>query len=167
MVDLLTRGDAVISDCGQYRYKLTREWGSGPTCVFIMLNPSTADASEDDPTIRRCISFARREGCGGLTVMNLFAYRATSPDDMMRAVDPVGPQNDEYLRSVLVANYSPIIAGWGAHGKFMSRDKAVSALLGDKLECLGTTKTGQPRHPLYIRSDAPRLPWLSRHSKDT
>ena len=89
---------ATISECGLYRYSLTRVWDDVlPMCIFVMLNPSTADADIDDPTIRRCINFAKREGCGSLMVVNLFAYRATSPADMKAAVDPIGSGNPTTL----------------------------------------------------------------------
>ena len=145
---------AVISACGRYRYRLWRRWSDGPTCVFIMLNPSTADAESDDPTIRRCIGFAKREGCGGLVVANLFAFRATSPRDMMAADDPVGPENDNHLRWCADLATGPVIAGWGAHGSFRGRDAAVRRMLDGKAMHLGLTAAGQPRHPLYLKGDA-------------
>lgn len=148
---------AVLSDCGCYRYTLTREWnGSLPALTFIMLNPSTADATLDDPTIRRCIGFARARGFGGLRVLNLFAFRATDPAEMKAAPDPVGPDNDEHLREMFLAAAKvgvPIIAAWGAHGGHMDRESAVRALAaecGVTLMCLGATKDGHPRHPLYV-----------------
>ena len=97
-MDPFMKSDAVISDCGKYRYRLTRKWGYGRPCGFIMLNPSTADALHDDPTIRRCVGFAKAWGCGALIVVNLFAVRATSPREMMRADDPVGPENKEHVQ---------------------------------------------------------------------
>ncbi|SFI15082.1 DUF1643 domain-containing protein [Albimonas pacifica] len=145
---------AVISDCGLYRYRLWRRWGAGPTCVFIMLNPSTADAKQDDPTIRRCIGFAKREGCGGLVVANLFAYRATSPKDMKAASDPVGPKNDEHLRWCADLATGPVIAGWGTHGSFMGRAAVVRRMLSGRISHLGLTAAGEPRHPLYLKGDA-------------
>lgn len=88
---------AGISECGTYRYWLCREWSPGlDSLVWLMLNPSTADATQDDPTIRRCMGFARRWGYGGITVVNLYAYRATNPRDLLTAADPVGPENDRY-----------------------------------------------------------------------
>ena len=161
MVDLLTRGDALISDCGLYRYKLTREWGVGPTCVFIMLNPSTADASEDDPTIRRCIGFARREGCGGLRVENLFAFRATDPDIMFRHAHTAVGATDQFIREAAKAVDGPVIAAWGADKRAQARGARVLKMLreiGVYAVCLGMTKSGAPRHPLYVKGDAPLLP---------
>lgn len=146
---------AVISDCGLYRYRLWRRWADGPCCVFVMLNPSTADATKDDPTIRRCIGFAKREGCGSLEVVNLFAFRATSPDDMKRAVQPIGPDNDRHLLEATRTADGPVIAAWGAHGGYEGRDRSVRLLLREvSLLCLGKTKNGSPRHPLYAPSNA-------------
>jgi hypothetical protein len=160
MPDLYVRADAVLSTCGLYRYRLTRAWDDGPGCVFIMLNPSTADAWQDDPTIRRCIGFARREGCGFLTVVNLFAFRATSPANMKAAVDPVGPENDAHLRAVLAGEHGPKVAAWGVHGTHGGRAAAFGrAISGVDLLCLGTTAAGAPRHPLYVRGDAPLVPF--------
>lgn len=154
MTDLLTRSDATISECGLYRYRLTREWGAGATAVFIMLNPSTADASQDDPTIRRCVGFAKREGCGRLEVVNLFAFRATAPKDMRAAADPIGPENDAHILAAVTAADGPRIAAWGAHGG--QRGKEVGRRLrGMGLKCLGLTAALAPRHPLYVRGDAP------------
>lgn len=124
-----------------------------------MLNPSTADALQDDPTIRRCIGFAVREGCGGLKVVNLFAFRATSPEDMMMAADPHGPRNAEYLHDALSGDGPIAIAGWGAHPMAKEVGKALARRYS--LNCLGVTKEGAPRHPLYIKRDAPLVPLSS------
>lgn len=165
MSDLLLKRKAVISECGNYRYTLSRTWGDERPCVFVMLNPSTADAEIDDPTIRRCMGFARREGCGSIFVVNLFAYRATSPADMKAARDPIGPENDWTLRRTFETareHHSPVIAGWGAHGTFRLRDFAVCKIAMDagvQLQCFGTTATHQPKHPLYIPNAAPLSPW--------
>lgn len=157
MNDLPMKSDASISACGMYRYRLWRLLGTGPDCVFVMLNPSTADATQDDPTIRRCVSFARREGCGSLTVVNLFAFRATSPADMKSASDPIGPKNDEHLINVITGATGPVIAAWGAHGSFLGRDHIVRGLTNISMLCLGFTKDGSPRHPLYVNREAPLL----------
>src|SRR4051812_26865304 len=107
--------NAVISACGRYRYLLTRQVGPGPrAATFIMLNPSTADATKDDPTIRRCIGFARQWGCGRLSVLNLFAFRATDPAAMKRADDPVGPENKDWFERILTdAGEGRVVCGWG------------------------------------------------------
>lgn len=148
---------AVFSGCRRYRYALWRTWGDGPAFVVIGLNPSTADETEDDPTIRRCKGFARRERCGGLIMLNLFALRATDPREMKAAEDPVGPANDAAIAD-MVGEGDTVVAAWGVHGDHRGRDAEVAALV-PHLQCLGTTKQGHPRHPLYLRSDTPLEPW--------
>lgn len=152
-----TLNDAIVSDCGRYRYMLTRKWNKNlPVVVFIMLNPSTADASLDDPTIRRCIGFGRSHGFGGLQVLNLFALRATDPMQLRTAQDAIGTDNDAHLITALnmaAATSTPVIAAWGVHGVYNNRAAEVRNLsveCGVKLMCLGTTKGGHPRHPLYV-----------------
>jgi hypothetical protein len=145
---------ATISECGLYRYTLWRRWDDGPSCLFVMLNPSTADAELDDPTIRRCRHFAKREGCGRFAVVNLFAFRATSPADMKAAADPVGPANAFHIMGE-AGNANLIIAAWGAHGSYMGRDKEVLWMLSHRdIWRLGITKDGHPKHPLYLPNDA-------------
>lgn len=149
---------AIISECGLYRYMLWRDWGGDArVCTFIMLNPSTADATQDDPTIRRCIGFATREGCGRLLVLNLFAFRSPSPSALKAAADPIGPDNNRHLGNLVTDGiFGPIIAAWGAHGSHMGRDRVVRGLFSERpLMCLGTTKDGAPRHPLYVKADQP------------
>lgn len=148
--------DAAISDCTRYRYSLKRWWDDGedkPWACFVMLNPSTADAAKDDPTIRRCMSFAQSWGCVGIYVFNLFALRATDPRELAKAVDPIGPENDWFIRTYARMAKGPMVAAWGAHAFAASRAKAVTTLLnkaGIALQCLGVTKDGHPRHPLYV-----------------
>lgn len=159
-LDPATRTGAVISADGRYRYSLMRVWDEGAApLVFVMLNPSTADASEDDPTIRRCVAFAKRQGFGGILVVNLFAFRSTDPKVMARAVDPVGPDNDEAIEQAVSGR--TVLVAWGANAT-RERAKAVTHLLSS-LDCavysLGVTKGGHPRHPLYIRGDQPFEPW--------
>ncbi len=152
--------DACISDCGLYRYSLTRDWEEeNPlTMVFIMLNPSTADAYEDDPTIRRCISFAQREGCGALEVVNLFAFRATNPKEMLAAEDPVGPLNDGILCEAVAEGHHRVCA-WGAKGHHMKRDEWALEMIREMgatpLALKISEKTGKPHHPLYLPADSP------------
>ena len=121
--------------------------------MFIGLNPSTADENVDDPTIRRIIGFASGFGYGGVYMTNLFAYRATKPDDMIACDRPIGEDNDDWLKHY--AEMCPtIFCAWGAHGGHISRDRQVVDILPtDKLWCLGKTKHGQPRHPLYLKRD--------------
>lgn len=149
------RGEAYLDPTRTYRYALSRSWGKGRTMMFIGLNPSTADENALDPTLRRVIGFAKREGCGTVWMGNLFAYRATKPLNMMQAPDPVGPRNDQWLRDM--ARWADVIvAGWGTHGAFLRRDAGVRRLLqGWKVHCLKLTTSGQPGHPLYLRADSP------------
>jgi hypothetical protein len=120
-----------------------------------MLNPSKATAELDDPTIRRCLGFAKREVCTSLTVVNLFALRSTDPKALLKAEDPVGIENDHHIQEqVLKHSTGWIIAAWGAHPMAIKRAQHVIPMLGD-VHCLGTTKNGSPRHPLYVRSDQP------------
>lgn len=155
---------AVISDCGRYRYTLEREWMTGAgTCLFVMLNPSTADASEDDPTIRRCIGFAQRWGYQRLEVGNLFALRATDPKQLRRLPleEAVGHDNDRWLRR-LCTRAALIVCAWGAHSTAPYRMPWVEPILAERkggVVCLGTTKAGQPRHPLYVKGDTEPVPF--------
>lgn len=140
---------------GPYRYKLWRWWGNARPALFVMLNPSTADAERDDPTIRRCQGFAERWGYGGLEVVNLFAYRSTTP---LRTIGEgaIGPLNDAMIVKAAMSA-GVIVAAWGNRGGALGRDKAVLDLLerawNGTIYCLGTTAQGQPRHPLYVRGD--------------
>jgi hypothetical protein len=155
---------ADISPCGLYRYTLRRPsevaYPERSTALFVMLNPSTADATIDDPTIRRCRGFARAWGCNGLTVLNLYALRSPEPAALWRATDPVGPENDSYLHRV-AREYGDVVCAWGSN----ARPDRVAAFLrimagaSARLWCLGTTKNGSPRHPLYVRADQALEPW--------
>ena len=155
-------GDTIAHVAGGYRYMLTRDWDlDHDRMTIIMLNPSTADQNTDDPTIRRCITFAKREGHGGLQVVNLFGYRATNPATLRTATDPVGPDNDDALLDALdTANY--VVVAWGAHPFAKERAAEVLAVIADHglpVLCLGTTKDGHPRHPLYVKGDQPLVPY--------
>lgn len=134
------RKDAVISECGKYRYTLSRHWGDGAHVLFCLLNPSTADANQEDPTLRRGIGFARQWGFDGVVFVNLFAYRATDPADMLAAEDPVGPENDKYiLQEAERADF--VVMAYGAHGKYKFRDRQVISLLRNfDMRCLERTK---------------------------
>src|ERR1700730_233565 len=151
---------AVFSLDRLYRYVLTRRWDSGRRqLVVIGLNPSTADENVDDPTIRRCIGFARAQRCDALVMLNLFAFRATNPMDMKDSygagIDIVGDANDGTIRTYAWGDEVIVVAAWGAHGGFLGRDKEVRALGLPHLNCWGVTKDGHPRHPLYLRADTP------------
>jgi hypothetical protein len=144
------RGEAIFSDDRAYRYALSRVWGQGPMMLFLGLNPSTADETKLDPTLRRIAGFARREGCGGFWVANLFAFRATFPRVMLLHPEPVGADNDMWI-SKMATWCDLIVAGWGTHGAHRGRDIEVRKLLqGHRVMCLGLTKDSQPRHPLYL-----------------
>lgn len=151
---------AVLSDCGTYRYALARTWrvGAGRQVCWVMLNPSTADAEQDDPTIRRCIGFSKAWGFGSLIVVNLFALRSTDPKALHAHVDPVGPDNDAHI-AVAAATSDRIVCAWGAGGVLANRGLRVLDVLAPLQPAhLGLTKGNQPRHPLYARADA-RLSW--------
>ena len=186
---------ALISRDGRYRYRLWREWrlstlfarwnwwrdetgqpvldGSGhpigepKTCLFVMLNPSTADGDVDDPTIRRCVGFALRLKYERLEVVNLFAYRATSPRDLMALNDidePVGIDNQRHVETAALSA-DRIICAWGAHGAHLDQDETVFGWLPlhKPKFCFGLpTKAGAPRHPLYLAANAPLREYRGR-----
>ncbi len=141
-----------------YRYTLRRELAPllpGPRVLFVMLNPSTATDDIDDPTIRRCIDFAKRWGCSSLSVVNLFAARATDPRELKRMDDPIGPDNDLTIMSE-AARADTVVLAWGVHGAYLGRDQDVLVLLRPlKPRHLGLTKDGHPRHPLYVPARQP------------
>ncbi|MES2347075.1 MAG: DUF1643 domain-containing protein [Pseudomonadota bacterium] len=144
---------------GDYRYFLARQWEpSLPVLVFVMLNPSTADHEKDDPTIRRCIRFAVERGYGGLVVVNLMAYRATDPNNLpMVAHRAIGPRNAEFIRQSVEGR--DVVVAWGAHRRAtVDVVRSAAEVLhahAAAIYCLGRTKDGSPRHPLYVRADQP------------
>ena len=158
--------DACISECGRYRWSLSRSWDADlrkPWLGWIMLNPSTADASIDDATIRRCVNFARSWGFAGIAVRNLFALRATDPRELYKSEDPVGLENDKAILD-LVGVCPVIVAAWGVHGSLRDRDKTVIRMLqkaGVELACLGCTKDNHPLHPLRLAGDTKLGRWLT------
>ncbi|HWY73077.1 MAG TPA: DUF1643 domain-containing protein [Burkholderiaceae bacterium] len=151
------RTDACISRCGRYRYALWRRWADGPQVLFVMLNPSTADQHDDDPTIRRCIGLAARWGYAAVAVGNLFAFRTPSPRVLRRAAHPVGRANDRWLQR-LAAESGRMIAAWGNDGTLLGRDVQVRSMLAP-LYALSLTRCGQPRHPLYVPNSVVPRPW--------
>ena len=190
--------DAAISPCGTYRYRLSREWRLHPlpaqwemwteedgspaldgegkqigeplACVFVMLNPSTADNQADDPTIRRCVAFAQRLGFDKLIVVNLFAFRATDPKAIIRAPpdsDPVGHENQRHINRAL-DEAGMIVCAWGAHGGHLDQDETMLGWIESAnwknapVVALGLTADGFPRHPLYLRADAEPVPYAGR-----
>lgn len=164
---------AVLSDCGKYRYSLSRQFGLGDRSVtFIGVNPSTADAEVDDATVRKWIGFAKRWGYDGIEVVNLFAFRSTDVRALATADDPVGISNDRYTERALL-RASMVVPCWGSITKIpdalrgridIVRDwmnRAVNA----PVKCLGYTKHGDPRHPLMLGYDTPLEPWLPLNTR--
>lgn len=151
---------AIFDPDGQYRYWWARAWDpTRPLVNFVLLNPSTADASQPDPTLRRCLGFARQWGYGGVIITNLFAFRATNPQGLQLPADPVGPENDAYLIRA-AATADRVITGWGVHGTLHQRAAAVCRLLAPwPLWVLGWTQASHPRHPLYLPRTAVPIPW--------
>ena len=172
-------GAAEFSHDGRFRYTLYRSWGPGSEACFVMLNPSTADATDDDPTIRRCTRYASCWGFGRLVVVNLFALRSTDPKALYRAAvasdcHGLGYEMERHIDAGLgsdmlndsaivqsAQNADQVVCAWGGHGKLRGRGKAVAAMLADydvELWCFGMTAAQQPRHPLYLRRDACLVP---------
>ena len=180
MADYIAAG-ANVSACGTYRYSLYREWrgthdpknwewfdrdyGEPKSCVFVMLNPSTADGQTDDPTIRRCVGFAKAMNYERIDVLNLFAFRATNPKQLLtlnHSDNPVGVHNQRYFNEV-IPHAGIVIAAWGAHGSHIGQDETVLGWIEERtnlpVQCLGITKEGHPRHPLYLPSTARPMPF--------
>ena len=166
----------VMSDDGFYRYRLERRWDHArPAAGFVLCNPSTADAFRSDATMRKCVGFASRWGCGGIVIVNVCAFRATHPRHLLEASDPIGPDNREAIDQLAfdwhhyqahrdhdlataAAGVSLIVAGWGAALPRELEEHAETALGwldGVDVYCLGRTKTGRPRHPLMLSYDTP------------
>ena len=173
---------ASISEDGLYRYRLGRDWTprgrEKKVATFIMLNPSTADSNEDDPTIRRCIGFADEFGCTALTVVNLYAFRATDPRALTywesQGADLNGPMNYDYLRIAIqtaTRSHWPLVAAWGSFVDQLSSSKAQLGWLRRELTyqwgvatCLGKTKDGHPRHPLYLKAGTELEVWYGQRA---
>lgn len=147
---------AIISMCQQYRYELGRDFvlNANNPAIFCMLNPSTADDQIDDPTIKRCMQFAKDNGHDSLKVVNLYAYRSANPKNLWLTEDPIGAENDSHLYN-LFSKHKKIICAWGANAKIERVIEIYQMLqqLNVEMYCLGTTKAGMPKHPLYIKSD--------------
>ena len=145
-------GSAEFSPDRVYRYALYRTWDAAkPKVLFVGLNPSTADESIDDPTVRRCKGFAADWGYGGLIMANLFALRATKPKVMMAHIAPIGPDNNYWLEK-LARETEITVAAWGNHGRYLNRDQVVVEFL-PRMWHLGITKEGKPKHPLYLKAN--------------
>lgn len=142
---------AMFSECGKYRYTLSRRWLTGEgTVLFVLLNPSTADQVRNDPTVERCERRARRMGFNEMIVANLFAFRSTKPKYMLAAEDPVGPENDKAIVDAAWASHK-IVCGWGEHGRHLGRSEAVRKLLSSfELTALKVNESGEPCHPLSL-----------------
>lgn len=155
-------GTATFDVTGRYRFRLSRVWDpTAPRCVFAMLNPSTADAFQLDPTVRRCMNFARGWGFGALEVVNVFAYRSTDPKVLPHLEDPVGAGNDDAIVAAAAAA-GMVVAAWGVHAALGGRGERVRRLLDDagvELHYLRLTKDGHPGHPLYVPAATPPTPW--------
>lgn len=153
---------AVISPCQTYRYWLRRPLSDeGISVGFIMLNPSTADAQFDDPTIRRCMGFAEAWGGRELIVVNLFGYRATDPADLKKASAPIGPDNDAAIDQAM-RRCDLVVAAWGNHGLYKRRADSLRRRVGKTarhLHYLKLTGKGQPSHPLYLKADLQPVAW--------
>lgn len=155
---LFLERDAVISDCGKYRYLLRRAWDHDkPRCLYVMLNPSRADAEVDDATIRSCTRLAKGFGYGSFEVVNLYGLRATDPSELAKADDPIGPRNAD-VGDAAINRCDIVICAWGAllgHRVRAHNMKAWVRGWKPAAYCLGVTKSGAPKHPLYIKSGTP------------
>lgn len=156
---------ATISPCGAYRYRLWRQWDDmRPVLVWVMMNPSTADHQQDDPTIRRCIGFAKREGYGGIDVLNVFALRSTDPAALLTHPDPFGPDNEATLCAARGRHLlSMMVLAWGnpKGGRRLRHHylNAARCLSHQNPLCLGVNASGHPKHPLYVEAVAPLVSW--------
>jgi len=162
---VFTKSTACFSPCRTWRYTLERIWDNGPLVNFLCLNPSTADEVKSDPTVTRCLHYARRWGYGGCIVTNIFALRSTYPAVLLTHRDPVGPENDHFIREV-AHRCALVVVAWGVWGKVNDRGPDIAGLLsadGITLYCLGVTKEGFPRHPLYMPASARPCLYATTH----
>lgn len=163
----ISKDTALFSKCERYRYILTRNFLNSKrppkkrpnsklsVCNFIMLNPSTADAEKNDPTVARCCKYAQRWGYGALIVTNIFGYRATDPREMKAQEDPVGKLNMKYIYKA-ASDSDFIVCAWGTHGGYQNQGREVVEMLEEMqgiMHCLKITKHGHPKHPLYCKGD--------------
>lgn len=159
-MDKKLKRQTIFSKDRKYRYTLWREWDmfNNDFVVFIGLNPSTADETKNDPTIRRCIGFAKRWGYGALCMLNLFAFRMVNPNEMKKYEYPVGDENNKWIIEI-TQKAKLVIVAWGINGNHLNRDIEVLKLL-DNIYCLGVTKKGFPFHPLYVKSNKKLIPFV-------
>lgn len=160
MSDKYLESTAVISDCKKYRYLLRRMWDElRIRALFVMLNPSIADATIDDPTIKSCVRLCKANNFGSLEAVNLFAYRATNPSELLEVDDPIGSRND-YTIEAAISRCDLLICAWGANKFAEQRAKTVQRMLRSfrpATFCFGVTKDKQPKHPLYVKTETPLL----------
>jgi hypothetical protein len=165
----LVETSATFSPCGGYRYDLVRRWGHGPSVCWVMLNPSTATETTNDPTIRRCIDFSKRWGAGGLVVVNLYALRSTDPRGLLGGPEPTNATNAETIRRHIAAA-GVVVAAWGATWDTLGLPRCHvemwAADFGKEVWCLGKTKGGHPRHPLYVPRAKALEPFVAEHPDD-
>ena len=155
-----SKSGAVFSDCRKYRYALWRMWDENkPLVMIIGLNPSTADETRNDPTITRCISFARSWRYGAVCVTNLFGFRATAPSELKAYHDPIGKENDAWVHE-MAKEAAITVAAWGNHGKFLNRSIEFLSSL-DQLHFIQMNKSGEPAHPLYLKAELKPFPMIS------
>lgn len=163
---------ADVSKCGKYRYSLTRSWGEGAHAIFIMLNPSLANAAIDDRTIKKCTTLCVGWGLAGFHVVNLFAFITPHVEKMKRAADPYGPRQEKAFHRIMQAhlaqdNPGPVVCAWGVDGAWQDQDLRVMRWLAlyptVEPRCLSVTKDGHPKHPLYQKGTTQHIPYTSRH----
>jgi hypothetical protein len=148
-------GTAIFSEDYKYRYLLERDWSKGSSILFILLNPSTADADKLDPTLKRAYNIAKKYGYGKLVVVNIFAVRGSDPSVIKDIVDPIGELNNYYIKKYS-KKADRIIIGWGNHGIYKNRSLEILKILKiyyDKIYVLGINKSGEPKHPLYTKKN--------------
>lgn len=165
LIEPEVQAGALFDDSRVHRYQLWRRWGAGRAVMFVCLNPSTADERVDDPTVRRCVRFTQAWGYGAMTMGNLYAYRASSPQALQHNPDAVGEENDAHLR-LMAADAALVVAAWGVGGALDEAHTAHCTQLllhahdsGSGLRCLGKTRGGHPRHPLYLPGTAALEAW--------
>ena len=158
MPNAYLENDAVISDCGRYRYLLRRTWDhKKPRALLVMLNPSTADARLDDATIRSCVRLLLGHGYGSMEVVNVYAYRATKPEELAKQSDPFGPDNERTIAAA-IHRCDIAICAWGAYPPARTHARSILNAIHSHRPatyCFGKTKAGAPKHPLYIKSGTP------------
>lgn len=159
LLDIQSEAGAKFSPCRKYRYSLWRKWSDENRgyAMFIGLNPSTADETRNDPTVRRCIGYAKDWGYSGLIMTNIFGYRATLPAALKAVNEPIGAGNDRALRT-LAATAAVVVAAWGVHGVHLNRHEKVRKML-PQLKVLRLTKAGHPCHPLYLPKTLSPICW--------